>query len=279
MNGIAAMTSLPTSKTWLYMASDAKVAVVLFRKTHRVSHILKLDYSRPTNPVLLVGSKFNGVIYANRCDISPDGGKFVYFAMTGQKTTGPETWTGVCTPPYLKADIFLPENGTWEGGGQYLADGRLLIFGGDKFEGDLAKTAESSIVRYRDWEGRNDKLVWQFRAEHEAIVSLVPCPKHHVSKTLPLLRRSPKPRNSNKLSLSYDIYSYELVTPELEQLAESEILKTASWAGWGNDGRLFVAKGNILRIYEIEDCQKLGEPVIALDLMETVTNHEKHNKP
>lgn len=144
------MSSHPTPKTWLYLASEAKIAVVLFRTRNRTGYILKLDYVRPDNPVLFVGSKFNGMIYANRCDISPDGHTFVYFAKAGQKTNGYENWTGICSPPFLKADIFLPEVGTHEGGGQYLPDGRLLIFGQNQFEGDMAKIATYPILRFSD---------------------------------------------------------------------------------------------------------------------------------
>lgn len=68
-----------------------------------------------------LGQWLRGRIYERRCDLSPDGKHFIYFAMNGKwssKLKG--SWTAISRSPYLKA-IGLWANGSgWNGGGLFM---------------------------------------------------------------------------------------------------------------------------------------------------------------
>ena len=71
------------------------------------------------------GSWFYGRIYEDRCDLSPDGRYFVYFAANQTRHTweklGSNAWTAICQPPWLKAITFeVSCCGTWGGGGRFV---------------------------------------------------------------------------------------------------------------------------------------------------------------
>lgn len=64
-----------------------------------------------------------GRIYEDRCDISPDGRHFVYFAMNGRwKSETRGSWTAISGVPYLKALSLYPQGDTYGGGGLWLDD-------------------------------------------------------------------------------------------------------------------------------------------------------------
>jgi hypothetical protein len=71
-----------------------------------------------------VGQWCKHKLYPHRCDISPDGRWFVYFALNGrwkdEATKG--AWTGLSQAPYLKAVKMWPNGSTWGGGGLFFAD-------------------------------------------------------------------------------------------------------------------------------------------------------------
>ena len=69
------------------------------------------------------GQWFHGHIYTRRCDLSPDGGLFIYFAGRHSRTDDPSiprTWTAISKPPYLTAVALWPKGDAWNGGGLFL---------------------------------------------------------------------------------------------------------------------------------------------------------------
>jgi hypothetical protein len=59
-------------------------------------------------------------IYERRCDLSPDGKWFIYFAMNGRwdsETKG--SWTAISMPPWLKAVTLYAKGDCWNGGGLF----------------------------------------------------------------------------------------------------------------------------------------------------------------
>lgn len=70
-----------------------------------------------------VGQWIKGRIYERRCDLSPDGRHFIYFAMNGRwKSETKGSWTAISFAPYLKA-VGLWANGSgWNGGGLFTSD-------------------------------------------------------------------------------------------------------------------------------------------------------------
>jgi hypothetical protein len=72
------------------------------------------------------GQWFHGRLPENRCDLSPDGSLFIYFA--SKYGTQFNTWTTISRPPYFTALALWPLGDSWGGGG-WFADERTVLLG------------------------------------------------------------------------------------------------------------------------------------------------------
>lgn len=116
-------------KTRGFVAADADTAVLLCRESSRLTTVWRLTWV-DGEPRLQKGSTFSGRLYPDRCALSPDGERFLYFAMGDGRGAYPERlycWTALCAPPWLTALKLWPHGDTWGGGGCFLQDGRLFI--------------------------------------------------------------------------------------------------------------------------------------------------------
>ena len=79
------------------------------------------------------GQWFKGRIYEQRCDLSPDGSLFLYFAAkqglsAKSMARGYErTWTAISKPPYLTALALWPIGDTWLGGGLFITQRTIWL--------------------------------------------------------------------------------------------------------------------------------------------------------
>lgn len=78
------------------------------------------------------GQWFQGRIYEHRCDLSPKGSFFVYFASKFNRRTVDDreytyAWTAVSRPPYLTALALWPKGDCWWGGGLFQDNHTLLL--------------------------------------------------------------------------------------------------------------------------------------------------------
>jgi hypothetical protein len=67
-------------------------------------------------------------VYAERCDLSPDGRHFLYFALDGQwsqPTRG--SYTVISRPPFFTALRLHPQGDTWGGGGFFVDATRFCV--------------------------------------------------------------------------------------------------------------------------------------------------------
>ena len=108
----------------------ARVHVILARKSN-TAVVIRRGPSKSVCTMLWdrgqdefkLGQWLRGRIYERRCDLSPDGRHFIYFAMDG-KWDGPVkgSWTAISRAPYLKALALWPWGDCWNGGGLFLSD-------------------------------------------------------------------------------------------------------------------------------------------------------------
>lgn len=77
------------------------------------------------NDQFALGQWLKGHIYETRCDLSPDGKYFLYFAMGSRG----DTWTAISYTPYLKALMFKPWGSTWGGGGIFTSNTSYCLAG------------------------------------------------------------------------------------------------------------------------------------------------------
>ena len=76
-----------------------------------------------------IGQWYRGRIYDEKCDISPDGEHWLYFALNGkthEETRG--SYTVLARTPYLKALGLWPCGSTWGGGGLFSKAGDYWPF-------------------------------------------------------------------------------------------------------------------------------------------------------
>lgn len=102
------------------LARDAKVGLVLRRGPSKSVCTVLWNRARDT---FQLGQWLRGRIYERRCDLSPDGQTFIYFAMNGRwqsETKG--SWTAISRVPYLKAISLFAKGDCWHGGGLFLSN-------------------------------------------------------------------------------------------------------------------------------------------------------------
>lgn len=113
----------------VYLAVRAPIAVIL-RKGPSAWTRLSI-WHRDTDE-FEHGQWFRGRVYERRCDLSPDGSLFAYFAL---KPPGPgneigmDSWAAVSRPPWFTALALWGMGSTYSAGG-FFVSGRELFLGG-----------------------------------------------------------------------------------------------------------------------------------------------------
>jgi hypothetical protein len=108
------------------LARDAPTAVVLRRGPSQ--SVCTIGWDRRDDTFTL-GQWYRGRIYYEKCDISPDGQHWIYFALNGKRheeTKG--SYTVLARAPYLKALGLWPCGSTWGGGGLFGTQGDYWPF-------------------------------------------------------------------------------------------------------------------------------------------------------
>jgi hypothetical protein len=107
-----------SARIHVLFAPKAKVGVVIRRGPSKT--VCTMLWDRRTDEFTL-GQWLRGRIYERRCDLSPDGKHFMYFAMNGiwESAVG-GSWTAISLVPYLKAVTLYPKGDCWYGGGLFL---------------------------------------------------------------------------------------------------------------------------------------------------------------
>ena len=146
------MNSNPTvARVHVLLARAAPYAVIIRRGPAK--HVCTVGWDRK-NDKFEVGQWFNGRIYENRADLSPDGRHLIYFAANFQlhlPTRG--TWTAISRAPYLKAVSIWGKGDTWFGGGLFLDNTTVLLHG--HHDAPLALSPDFRILEdARSWSGR-----------------------------------------------------------------------------------------------------------------------------
>lgn len=117
--GIHDMHQFP-ARIHVLLARDAPVGLVIRRGPSKC--VATLQWDRRTDEFLL-GQWLKGRIYERRCDLSPDGTHFLYFAMNGKREGEARgSWTAISRAPYLKALAIFPKGDCWHGGGLWTGD-------------------------------------------------------------------------------------------------------------------------------------------------------------
>jgi len=238
-------------RLYVLTAPEAATALVLRRGPTRWWHLLEWDLAHLT---LTPGAWFHGTLYPRRCDISPDGRLFGYFAMKGSfsqpSSSNPSSsnpsWPGeyfaVSRSPWLQALAGWQTCGTWTWGCRFSATGHLEIracMHREPFHGGYPGgfSAESMST---DWKKRD---VWnELKRGWEIAADNVP------ATGLALRRAQP---GGGGVSLGLIHLGVDFKRPGMEGVQLEYFLQDnprdvtplpqAVWADWDREGRLLMA--------------------------------------
>lgn len=156
------MRPTPPARLHVILAREAALGVVLRRGPAK--QVCTVLWNRRTDEFTL-GQWLKGRIYEDRCDLSPDGRYFIYFAYDGrpQREHGP-AWTAISRAPWLKAIALYSKGSTWGGGGMFtgprtywLDAEHVLVRGTTEVRRDLQ--AEYAQI----WHARWGQAGWEFQ--------------------------------------------------------------------------------------------------------------------
>jgi hypothetical protein len=116
-------------RLFVILAKEAPIGVILRRGPAAWYHVIL--WHTDTDE-FEHGAWFKGRLYEERCDLSPDGQLFLYFALQGSRwrTSYKGSWTAVSRPPWLQALVLWPQGDTWGGGGRFTAKRKVALWTG-----------------------------------------------------------------------------------------------------------------------------------------------------
>ncbi|MGI9409780.1 MAG: hypothetical protein ACR2OV_06885 [Hyphomicrobiaceae bacterium] len=112
----------PSCSLYAIIARDGRSAAVLRRGPSKQVQLIRWWLGSDT---FEEGQWFKGRIYERRCDLSPSGERFVYFAQDFGRSPG--SWTAVSKPPYLTALVLWAKGDCWGGGGLFDSEMTLRL--------------------------------------------------------------------------------------------------------------------------------------------------------
>jgi hypothetical protein len=257
------LTPFFDDRCWMFilLARHASVGVIIRRGPTEWWRITRWDTLRDR---FEGGQWFRGRMYPEKCDLSPDGKLFIYFAgkyRPRDVASGYHaTWTAVSRPPYLTALALWPIGDTWGGQGVFLDDRTVLVatsapsFGAkhhpDHPPGPL-RVVEHLVLKNGD--PRSDavpcwKSGWREVRAPGAATRLSELRKESGGLTLGQEVPSDHSRPSRRRSL-YTLY---------QENGDPVALFEAHWADWDQRGRLVAAVGGRVMTGTLSKNKKLA---------------------
>jgi hypothetical protein len=116
------------ARLFVLLARSAPVGVILRRGPSDWVQLIKWRMDKDS---FEPGQWFKGRIYERRCDLSPDGLLFIYFAHKGsnwaRNPSYTHAWTAISKPPYFTALALWPKGTTYEGGGLFETEKKVWV--------------------------------------------------------------------------------------------------------------------------------------------------------
>jgi hypothetical protein len=119
------MNTGPNVRLHLYFAKQSSRVVILRQGASKVFRMILWDRA---NDHFEDGQWLKHKVYTERCDISPDGAHFLYFALNGDWSGASKgSYTVICRPPWFTALALFPQGDTWGGGGMFIDNRRFIV--------------------------------------------------------------------------------------------------------------------------------------------------------
>ncbi len=248
--------------------AERNIIVFIYRKTAKIHYLIRMEYNKNKENFVL-GSRFYGKLYPERCSISLDGQHFLYFARRGTSQSKEEHqfdyWTAICCPPSITAQFLLGHNDAWFGGGRFIDKRTLFICSG---YGTMETT---TFCQYNittegsrgNWEiGKGWKLTETQKCSLKYYNFVVPKYWEKSNGKITIKRKL----EYNELFLKrgrFDMYSYILI----HNKTNDEIsLTNCIWVDFDNFGRIITSQGSKIVIYENYSQILKNSPCVEYDL-------------
>ena len=116
------------ARLFVILARSEPMAIILRRGPSRWYHLIQWQTHRD---VFTHGGWIKGRLYEERCDLSPDGRLFIYFAFQGSRhgSSLTDAWTAISRPPWLHALVLWPQGTTYGGGGRFVENRSIALRG------------------------------------------------------------------------------------------------------------------------------------------------------
>ncbi|MGP1356543.1 hypothetical protein [Roseicyclus sp.] len=120
-------TTPPTLRLHLFFATENDRAVILRQGPSRLFRMIL--WHRDTDR-FEDGQWLKHKVYVERCDLSPDGRHFLFFALDGKwGGAAGGSYTAISRPPFFTARVLHPQGDTWGGGGVFLSNDTYAVDG------------------------------------------------------------------------------------------------------------------------------------------------------
>lgn len=296
---VSIMPSTPpvACRIFVILAKEAPVGVIFRRGPSKWMQIIKWHTDSDTFDF---GAWFHGQIYPERCDLSPDGTKLIYFATDysysekDKDSKFPTAWTAISKVPWLTALCVWPNGGTYYGGGLFETDTKLWINQwhgwGEGYLLDGYALPEDLEVSYdhpfwdHDWHTlfRLECAGWKplqpyptgsiplFRCQPDGSVTVEPtdpnCPLD-IPSYIRTVHEKSNAEGSHSLIMTsiYAHYSGNSQTFDLRNNKRQTVisLSDAVWADWDKQGRLLFAGQGKLFAMEVRYAGALRAEAVA----------------
>jgi hypothetical protein len=119
----------PPPRLFVIAASEADEAVIFRKGPADWCHIIRWN---TVDDSFHRGAWIKARVYAERCDLSPNGRLLLYFAFQGGRhgTTYKRSYSAISRSPWLKALVLWPEGDTWGGGGRFTSNSHVVLRSG-----------------------------------------------------------------------------------------------------------------------------------------------------
>ena len=232
------MKSKTPARLFLMMAHNARVAVILRRGPTGWTQLIKWNLDKD---YFDLGQWFKGRVYEEKCDLSPYGKSFVYFASKyGDRQTNSEissTWTAMSRPPYFTAIGLWPNGGTTYGGGGIWRDDTTLLLNHTLIKPGTGLIAKGISVVSLPVEQGDLRTIFERRLSRDGWKRIQE--GRHKSGQSEIWERSSVLANTSVLferSVSGRQWKFYL-----KQKNATLPIPSASWVDWDHHGRLIVA--------------------------------------
>lgn len=239
-----------------YIARDRPYAVIVRRGPSNQTCTYGWDLL--TDEITL-GQWFKGRIYESRCDISPDGQFFLYFAASFRPPF--YTWTAISRTPWLTALDLHPGCGTWGGGGQFVDSRKYWTRDGR--QSGMKMTSGLELVEPEPFKKGFESA--SGGTYHLVLWNQGWRPDIHLSDPDYTRRMSVTHSTDSRLSIVLGRYSYQdkyhLSCSVAEDWQEMEGL---TWAAFPDEDLLFAREGCLYRI-PVSECTNWRDAKLIRD--------------